>query len=98
MKRLVKHSRQFKRDGVTDKELNNSKEQLKRKLMLSLESTNSRMSRNGKNELMLGRHLSLDDIIVKIDAVTVERVYELINSIFTEHSLSLVSPLENWGK
>ncbi len=89
---------QFKRDGVTDKELNNSKEQLKGSLMLSLESTNSRMSRNGKNELMLGRHLSLDDIIVKIDAVTVERVYELINSIFTEHSLSLVSPLENWGK
>ena len=54
------------------------------------------MSRNGKNELMLGKHLSLDDIIVKIDAVTAERVYELINSIFTEHSLSLVSPLEKW--
>ena len=45
----------FKRDGVTEKELNNSKEQLKGSFMLSLESTNSRMSRNGKNELMLGR-------------------------------------------
>ena len=45
----------FKRDGVTEKELSNSKEQLKGSLMLSLESTNSRMSRNGKNELMLGR-------------------------------------------
>ena len=65
----------FKRDGVTEKELNNSKEQLKGSLMLSLESTNSRMSRNGKNELMLGRHLSLDDIIVKIDAVTAEKEY-----------------------
>jgi len=86
----------LKRDGITDKELNNSKEQLKGSLMLSLESTNSRMSRNGKNELMLGKHRSLDDIIVKIDEVTKERVFELANSIFTEHSLSLVSPLENW--
>jgi predicted Zn-dependent peptidase len=86
----------FKLEGVTDKEINNCKEQLKGSLMLSLESTNSRMSRNGKNELMLGMHRSLDDIIVKIDAVTKERVHELTNSIFTEHSLSLVSPLENW--
>ena len=54
----------------TEKELGNSKEQLKGSLMLSLESTNSRMSRNGKNELMLGEHRSLDDIIIKIDEVT----------------------------
>lgn len=86
----------FKRDGVTEKEVTNTKEQLKGSLMLGLESTNSRMSRNGKNELMLGKHLSLDDIIANIDAVTVERVYELINSIFTNHSIALVSPLASW--
>ncbi|AOH54335.1 zinc protease [Peribacillus muralis] len=88
----------LKRDGITEKELRNSKEQLKGSLMLSLESTNSRMSRNGKNELMLGEHRSLDDIIVKIDEVTEGTVNELANQIFTEHSLSLVSPLENWDK
>lgn len=88
----------LKRDGITERELRNSKEQLKGSLMLSLESTNSRMSRNGKNELMLGEHRSLDDIIVKIDEVTEESVNELANQIFTEHSLSLVSPLENWDK
>ncbi|HEY2420900.1 MAG TPA: pitrilysin family protein, partial [Neobacillus sp.] len=42
----------LKQDGITEKELTNSKEQLKGSLMLSLESTNSRMSRNGKNELL----------------------------------------------
>lgn len=88
----------LKRDGITEKELRNSKEQLKGSLMLSLESTNSRMSRNGKNELMLGEHRSLDDIIIKIDEVTEDTVNELANQIFTEHSLSLVSPLENWEK
>jgi predicted Zn-dependent peptidase len=88
----------LKRDGITEKELRNSKEQLKGSLMLSLESTNSRMSRNGKNELMLGEHRSLDDIIIKIDEVTEDTVNELANQIFTKHSLSLVSPLENWDK
>ncbi|MBT2665760.1 insulinase family protein [Bacillus sp. ISL-4] len=88
----------LKRDGITEKELRNSKEQLKGGLMLSLESTNSRMSRNGKNELMLGEHRSLDDIIIKIDEVTEDTVNELANQIFTKHSLSLVSPLENWDK
>ncbi|MFD6442525.1 M16 family metallopeptidase, partial [Peribacillus sp. NPDC060186] len=88
----------LKKDGITEKELRNSKEQLKGSLMLSLESTNSRMSRNGKNELMLGEHRSLDDIIIKIDEVTENSVNELANQIFKEHSLSLVSPLENWDK
>lgn len=87
----------LKKDGITEKELRNSKEQLKGSLMLSLESTNSRMSRNGKNELMLGEHRSLDDIIIKIDEVTENSVNEMANQIFKEHSLSLVSPLENWG-
>lgn len=88
----------LKKDGITEKELRNSKEQLKGSLMLSLESTNSRMSRNGKNELMLGEHRSLDDIIIKIDEVTENSVNEMANQIFKEHSLSLVSPLENWDK
>ncbi|WP_110929461.1 M16 family metallopeptidase [Bacillus massiliglaciei] len=88
----------FKRDGITEKELRNSKEQLKGSLMLSLESTNSRMSRNGKNELLLRKHRSLDDMIEKIDQVTAEGVHQLANKIFTEHSSSLVSPLENWKR
>ncbi len=60
-------------DGLTDKELNNSKEQLKGNLMLSLESTSSRMSRNGRNELLLNRHRSMDEMIEEIDAVNHEK-------------------------
>ncbi len=83
----------LKADGITEKELNNSKEQLKGSLMLSLESTNSRMSRNGKNELMLGRHRSLDEIIQQIDDVSKEGVDKLANTIFTDrYSVALVSP------
>ncbi|AZU61533.1 M16 family metallopeptidase [Neobacillus mesonae] len=83
----------LKQEGITEKELTNSKEQLKGSLMLSLESTNSRMSRNGKNELLLKRHRSLDEIIEQIDVVTKEGVNEMARSIFTDnYSISLISP------
>ncbi|MEH7177166.1 M16 family metallopeptidase [Neobacillus vireti] len=83
----------LKQDGITEKELVNSKEQLKGSLMLSLESTNSRMSRNGKNELLLKRHRSLDEIIEQIDQVTKQSVDGMANSVFTDkYSVSLISP------
>ncbi|WML49243.1 pitrilysin family protein [Neobacillus sp. PS3-34] len=81
----------LKKEGITAKELNNSKEQLKGSLMLSLESTNSRMSRNGKNELLLKRHRSLDEITEQIDQVTKNSVDGLANSIFNDHySVSII--------
>ncbi|WP_142289591.1 M16 family metallopeptidase, partial [Gottfriedia luciferensis] len=83
----------LKADGITEKELNNCKEQLKGNLMLGLESTNSRMSRNGKNELMLGQHRSLDEIIQLIDVVTIDKVNDIANFVFTDdYAVSLVSP------
>ncbi|MDQ0156765.1 M16 family metallopeptidase [Robertmurraya andreesenii] len=83
----------LKAEGITDKELRNCKEQLKGSLMLSLESTNSRMSRNGKNELLLKRHRSLDEIVQQIDEVTKAGVDKLANEVFTDKfSVSLISP------
>ena len=85
--------KKLKQEGITEKELNNSKEQLKGSLMLSLESTNSRMSRNGKNELLLRRHRSLDEILEQIDTVSMQKVNNLANEIFTDnYSVALISP------
>ncbi|MFL6517268.1 MAG: M16 family metallopeptidase, partial [Bacillus sp. (in: firmicutes)] len=83
----------LKQEGITERELSNSKEQLKGSLMLSLESTNSRMSRNGKNELLLKRHRSLDEIIDQIDGVTKKSVDEMTKAVFTDnYSVTLISP------
>lgn len=82
----------LKNTGITEKELMNSKEQLKGNLMLSLESTNSRMSRNGKM-VLLRKHRSLDEIIESVNTVTKENVDELIRNMFTdEFSAALISP------
>ncbi|MRG85349.1 M16 family metallopeptidase [Salinibacillus xinjiangensis] len=81
------------KDGLTDKELKNSKEQLKGNLMLGLESTNSRMSRNGKNELLLKRHRTLDEVVEQIDAVHHDSVQNIIQKVFQKpYSSALIAP------
>lgn len=81
------------RDGLTDKEIRNSKEQMKGNLTLSLESTNSRMSRNGRNELLLKRHRSLDELINEIDKVNYQSIQEIIDRTFKkEPSVALIAP------
>ncbi|WP_217585561.1 M16 family metallopeptidase [Lentibacillus saliphilus] len=86
---------QFKRKAITDKELANSKEQLKGNLLLSLESTNSRMSRNGKNELLLKKHRTIDDMLRDIEAVNHQTVQTVIERVFTQNpSSALVTATE----
>lgn len=86
---------EFQLNGLTKKELDNGKEQLKGNIMLGLESTNSRMSRNGKNEMLLEKHKSLDELLDDINSVSLEKVNELARSLFeTSPALSIVSSSE----
>ncbi|RHW39595.1 insulinase family protein [Lysinibacillus yapensis] len=70
-------------EGISETELSNTKEQLKGSFVLGLESTTSRMSRNGRNELIHNRQISMDEILANIDEVSMHTVNELIESIFT---------------
>jgi predicted Zn-dependent peptidase len=86
---------QLRTKGISQEELIKGKEQLKGSLMLSLESTNSRMNRLGKNELLLGYHLELDQVVQAVNEVTVERVNRVADYIFNhEMAIALVSSLE----
>ncbi len=68
--------------GISDIELRKSKEQLKGSLILSLESSSSRMNRNGKNELILGKHDEIDDILRKIEQISKQQIHDLVEKIF----------------
>jgi predicted Zn-dependent peptidase len=82
---------QISTKGMTDSELMKGKEQLKGSLILSLESTSSRMNRLGKNELMTGNHYSLDEMIERIESVQMEHIRELTKNLFSEpFALSMV--------
>jgi predicted Zn-dependent peptidase len=70
--------------GLSEAELSRGKEQLKGNLILSLESTSSRMNRLGKNELMLGRHYTLDEMLERIDQVSLGDVGVMMDHIMKE--------------
>lgn len=71
-------------NGLSEEELRKGKEQLKGSFILSLESTSSRMNRLGKNELMVGKHHSLDEILQMIDSVSQDDIRKLINRLFAQ--------------
>ena len=92
---LVQQSlRQAGEQGITAEELLEAKEQLKGQIMLGLESTSGRMTRLGRGELMLGRVLTPDEIIARIDCVTGEEVLALAGRLFLQEPqvLSAVGP------
>ena len=59
-------------DPATDAELQRAKENVKGRIGLSLESTTARMNRLGSAVLADMPLLSLDEIIERLDAVTVD--------------------------
>lgn len=88
---LIRTSLQRMQQGdISDVEISDSREQLKGNLLLGLESTGSRMSRNGKYELLHGKHQSSDDIIRLIDAVEREHVLDLMQLTATAPAVSII--------
>lgn len=92
---IMKILQELKQAGISKQELENSKAQLKGNLILSLESTNSRMNRNGKNELLLQKQKSLNEVLDCIELVSLERVNQLAAELLSDDfSLSMISPSE----
>ena len=74
---------------ISDAELQLAKEHIKGSLTLSLESTSSRMIRLGRNEFILGRHMTPEEIEERIDAVTAPEITEISKELFAEDQLGL---------
>lgn len=71
----------LKNEPILPEEVTAAKEHLKGSLMLSLESTSSRMSNLARQDIYFGRQFSLDEILEGIEAVTAEDVRRLANRL-----------------
>jgi predicted Zn-dependent peptidase len=73
-------------DGVTAAELERARENVKGRTTLSMESTLARMNRLGSSVLMDVPLLSLDELLARIDAVTLDDVaaLESVNPVLAE--------------
>jgi predicted Zn-dependent peptidase len=74
--------------GVKGSELERAKENLKGRVMLSMELTSNRMSRLGKSLVTDSELLDLDRVIAEIDAVDVEAVAGLASVFLAPEKLS----------
>ena len=80
-------------EGITENELHNAKEQLKGGFLLGLESSESRMHRNGKNELILQEHKTIDEVVALIDEVKAGDVYRMANELSARKNVRFQSLL-----
>lgn len=79
--------------GISDYELNNAKQYVITGFLLGLDSTESRMSRNGHQELFLQTHLTAEEVVANINGVTKTNVAKMIDLIFrSSYATSIISP------
>src|SRR5438445_11188420 len=76
-------------DPAAPDELVRSRENLKGRVVLSLESTAARMSHLGTSVLNGTRILSVDEVIARIDAVGLSDLQELASDLFQAQRLSI---------
>jgi len=86
---LAGELRRFVEDPASERELLRSRENLKGRMALALESTGARMSRLGGSLLSELPILSVQEMIERIDAVGVEQLRELADELFVPERLSL---------
>lgn len=85
---IAEELQRFAENPASDEELVRSRENVKGRAVLSLESTSARMNRLGASVLAELPILSLDEVIDRIDAVEFEDLLQLAQELFDPARLS----------
>jgi predicted Zn-dependent peptidase len=78
----------IREEPATSEELARAKENLKGRVVLSLESTGARMNRLGSEILAGAPLLSLDEVVEQIEAVTIDDLAALVHELWAPERLS----------
>jgi predicted Zn-dependent peptidase len=81
--------RSLKNDPLPAEELRRAKDHLKGSLILSLESTSSRMANLARQELYFGRFFTLDELMDSIEGVSPADIQALAASCFSGEQIAL---------
>jgi predicted Zn-dependent peptidase len=81
-------------ENITDQELVRSKNQFRGSIVMGLEGMNSRMMRIGRSELSHDRVIPIDEVLAKINEVTLEHIAEAADYAFGsgEFAMATVGP------
>ena len=81
----------LKEKDITPEELKRTKDQIRGQLLMSQENLNSRLGRMGRQELTLGRVISTEEMIQKLEEVDQDKVGELARELFQPERFSLTT-------
>ncbi len=90
MEITVRELKRLKNEPISMLELDSAREQLKGNLILSLESSDNRMSKLAKNEIYFGGYQPLEEITAGFDRVTSESIMQLSSELLDDNYLTLV--------
>jgi len=95
---ITNEFRDLKEHQVGEEELRRAKDHLKGSLMLSLESTASRMSNLARQEMYFGRFFTLDELVESIESVSAADVQRIAQTFFEpkQIALTVLGNLENF--
>src|SRR6516165_8338944 len=85
----VAEFRALKESLVAEDEIRRAKDHLKGSLMLSLESTSSRMSNLARQEIYFKRFFTLDELVESIEGVTEDDVQRIAREFFEPKNIAL---------
>ena len=78
------------KNGITKAELEKAKGQVSGGMVLGLEDTGSRMSRNARSELNFGYITSVSEVLDRVSAVTLEDVHSLAHHLWSQEPMTAV--------
>jgi predicted Zn-dependent peptidase len=82
-------------DGITERELAIAKGNLRAETLLACEDSGARMSRIGAGLLLHGEVLSVDDVLARVQALTLEEVHAAATKLVSApRTLSVVGPFD----
>lgn len=90
MKQIEKEFKVFREKGIDERELKRGKEYLKGSILLTQESTSNRMIRMANLLLNHGRIIPVEEVIQKIEAVTVDEIHFLAEELLHIDNLTKV--------
>jgi predicted Zn-dependent peptidase len=88
---VFKEIRKMREKGISSTELKTAKEHIQGSLVLSMESSGSRMGRIAKDELYFGRQFSIEQMIRGVRDVTLQSVQEVARELFDPKLISLTA-------
>ena len=86
---ILEELRRLKEQPVSESELQMARDHLKGSLMLSLESSSSRMSNLARQEVYFGRQFTLNEILAGVDRVTAQDLLRMAVDLFDPRGCTL---------